>query len=164
MTRNIRKTRTPAPNSTYPKGGVSYFADSLVQAESSVLRMNFSDENPALRVAAKRYRQAYWTTQQPLNWQTIIETTGRHINLTADFLPTRQPNASYFIFFADPHFLKPILANRTSGTFGFVPINKADPSTKPKEPLLATTLQTNNSKSMLLLRILTDKLNSKDFI
>ena len=42
------------PNSTYPKGGVSCFADSFVQAESSVLRMKFSGKNPALRVAAKR--------------------------------------------------------------------------------------------------------------
>ena len=42
------------PNSTYPKGGVSCFADTFVQAESSVLRMKFSGKNPALRVAAKR--------------------------------------------------------------------------------------------------------------
>jgi hypothetical protein len=42
-------------NSTYPKGGVSCFADSFVVAESSVLRMKFSAKNPALRVAAKRY-------------------------------------------------------------------------------------------------------------
>jgi len=41
-------------NSTYPKGGVSCFTDSFVQAESSVLRMKFSAKNPALRVAAKR--------------------------------------------------------------------------------------------------------------
>jgi len=40
----------------YPKGGVSCFADTFVQAESSVLRMKFSGKNPALRVAAKRYR------------------------------------------------------------------------------------------------------------
>jgi len=52
---NPRWTRTPAYNSTYPKGGVSCFADTFVQAESSVLRMKFSGKNPALRVAAKRY-------------------------------------------------------------------------------------------------------------
>jgi hypothetical protein len=40
-----------------------------------------------------------------------------------------------FYFFADPHFLKTILADRTSGTFGFAPTHKADPSAKPKEPL-----------------------------
>jgi len=45
------------PNSTYPKGGVSFFADTFVQAESSVLRMKFCGKNPALRVAAKRYGQ-----------------------------------------------------------------------------------------------------------
>ena len=44
-------------NSTYPKGGVSCFEDTFVVAESSVLRMKFSGKNPALRVAAKRYRQ-----------------------------------------------------------------------------------------------------------
>ncbi|SDD21013.1 hypothetical protein SAMN05216323_11042 [Williamwhitmania taraxaci] len=47
--------RTPACNSTYPKGGVSFFTDTFVQAESSVLRMKFSGKNPALRVAANRY-------------------------------------------------------------------------------------------------------------
>ena len=41
-------------NSTYPKGGVLCFADTFVQAESSVLRMKFSGKNPTLRVAAKR--------------------------------------------------------------------------------------------------------------
>ena len=41
-------------NSTYPKGGVSCFVDTFVQAESSVLRMKFCGESPALRVAAKR--------------------------------------------------------------------------------------------------------------
>jgi hypothetical protein len=51
--------RTPAANSTYPKGGVSCFADSFVVAESSVLRMKFSGKNPALRVAAKRYT-TFW--------------------------------------------------------------------------------------------------------
>jgi hypothetical protein len=55
-------------------------------------------------------------------------------------LPTRQPNASCFIFFADPHFLKTILASRTSGTFGFAPKHKADPSAKPKEPLFSQRL------------------------
>ncbi len=48
-----KKERTP--NSTYPKGGVSCFADTFVVAESSVLRMKFSGKKPALRVAAKRY-------------------------------------------------------------------------------------------------------------
>jgi hypothetical protein len=56
--------RKQAYNSTYPKGGVSCFADTFVVAESSVLRMKFSGKNPALRVAAKRYGQAYWTTRQ----------------------------------------------------------------------------------------------------
>ena len=41
-------------NSTYPKGGVSCFADTFVGIESSVLRMKFSDKSPALRLAANR--------------------------------------------------------------------------------------------------------------
>ena len=52
---NILTERKAAANSTYPKGGVSFLADSFVVKESSVLRMKLSGENPALRVAAKRY-------------------------------------------------------------------------------------------------------------
>ncbi len=46
-------------------------------------------------------------------------------------------NASVFLFFPTAHFLKTILASRTSGTFGFAPTHKADPSAKPKEPFFA---------------------------
>jgi len=49
-------TKTTPYNSTYPKGGVSCFADTFVQAERSVLRMKFSGKSPALRVAANRYK------------------------------------------------------------------------------------------------------------
>lgn len=42
-------------NSSYPKGGVSCFADSFVVNQSSVLRKKFGGKNPALRVAAKRW-------------------------------------------------------------------------------------------------------------
>ena len=45
---------TASANSTYPKGGFSCFADSLVQTESLVLRMKFCGKSPALRVAANR--------------------------------------------------------------------------------------------------------------
>jgi len=45
----------------------------------------------------------------------------------------------FFIFFHRT-FLKTILANRTSGTFGFAPAHKADPSAKPKEPLFGQRL------------------------
>ena len=66
--RNDRRTnKTPSANSTYPKGGVSCFADIFVQAESSVLRMKFSGENPAPRVAAKRWRQAIEKYSLPEN-------------------------------------------------------------------------------------------------
>jgi len=39
-------------NSIYPKGGAFCYSDTFVQAESLVLRMKFSGENPALWVAA----------------------------------------------------------------------------------------------------------------
>ena len=49
-----------AYNSTFAIGGVPCFADSLVVAESFVLRIKFSDKNPAHRKSAKRY--APWST------------------------------------------------------------------------------------------------------
>jgi len=45
-------------NSTFAIGGVSCSADSLVVAESFVLRIKFSGKNPAHRKSAKRYNQA----------------------------------------------------------------------------------------------------------
>jgi len=50
----LRSDRRASGNSTYPKGGVSCFADTFVQGESSVLLMKFCGKSPALRVAAKR--------------------------------------------------------------------------------------------------------------
>ena len=46
--------RTPACNSTYPKGGVSRSKDSFVVNESLVFQIKFCGKSPALRVAAKR--------------------------------------------------------------------------------------------------------------
>ena len=57
MTNNL-DDRTAAANSTYTQGGVLCSADTFVGIESSVLRINFSAKNPALRVAAKRWAQA----------------------------------------------------------------------------------------------------------
>ena len=57
MTRNIRTTRTPAPNSGLAKVAVSFSADTFVVTESSVLRINICGENRHLRQAAKRYSQ-----------------------------------------------------------------------------------------------------------
>jgi len=54
-------------------------------------------------------------------------------NQTAD----PRANASVFLFFPTAHFLKTILASRTSGTFPFAPTHKANPSAKAKEPLFA---------------------------
>jgi hypothetical protein len=47
--------RTPAPNSTYPKGGVSCSKDSFVVNQTLVFQIKFCGKSPALRVAAKRY-------------------------------------------------------------------------------------------------------------
>jgi len=49
--------RTPAPNSTYPKGGVSCSKDSFVVKQTLVFQIKFCGKSPALRVAAKRYGQ-----------------------------------------------------------------------------------------------------------
>ncbi len=49
---DIRRKTTG--NSTFAIGGVSCSADSLVVAESLVLRIKFSGKNPAHRKSAKR--------------------------------------------------------------------------------------------------------------
>ncbi len=56
MTYHFEK-RKAGYNSSYPKGGVSCFADSLMAAESSILRMKFCGKNPSFRVDAKSYAQ-----------------------------------------------------------------------------------------------------------
>ena len=47
--------RKAAANSTFAIGGVSCSADSLVVAESFVLRIKFSGKNPAHRKSANRW-------------------------------------------------------------------------------------------------------------
>ncbi|MBK6544381.1 MAG: hypothetical protein IPG12_03775 [Saprospiraceae bacterium] len=49
------KVDSTGGNSTFAIGGVSCSADSLVVAESSVLRIKFSGKKPAHRKSAKRY-------------------------------------------------------------------------------------------------------------
>jgi hypothetical protein len=49
--------RTPAPNSTYPKGGVSCSKDSFVVNQTLVFQIKFCGKSPALRVAAKLRRE-----------------------------------------------------------------------------------------------------------
>ena len=51
----LRTDRRAADNSTFAIGGVPFSADSLVVAESFVLRIKFSGKNPAHRKSAKRY-------------------------------------------------------------------------------------------------------------
>ena len=57
MTRNIRTTRTPAPNSGLAKVAVSYSADTFVVTESLYLQINFCVEKPGHRKSTKRYLQ-----------------------------------------------------------------------------------------------------------
>ena len=52
MTLDVRKA---AHNSTFAIGGVSCTADSLVVAESFVLRINIRGKKPAHRKSAKRW-------------------------------------------------------------------------------------------------------------
>jgi hypothetical protein len=54
MDRQATTERTPAPNSTYPKGGVSCSKDSFVVNQTLVFQIKFCGKSPALRVAAKR--------------------------------------------------------------------------------------------------------------
>jgi len=49
------KNKARRHNSTFAIGGVSCSADSLVVAESFVLRINISGKNPAHRKSAKRW-------------------------------------------------------------------------------------------------------------
>ena len=53
-TTTLRTDRRAADNSTFAIGGVPFSADSLVVAESFVLRIKFSGKNPAHRKSAKR--------------------------------------------------------------------------------------------------------------
>ena len=49
--------KKPVANSTFEIGGVSCSADSLVVAESFVLRINICAKKPAHRKSANRYSQ-----------------------------------------------------------------------------------------------------------
>ncbi len=54
---NKQLTETTTANSTFAIGGVWCYADSLVVADSFVLRIKFSGKNPAHRKSANRYLQ-----------------------------------------------------------------------------------------------------------
>ena len=49
-------TKSTGYNSTYLKGGVPCSKDSFVVNGSLVFQIKFCGKNPALRVAAKRYK------------------------------------------------------------------------------------------------------------
>jgi hypothetical protein len=53
-TKQFQTDKSPAGNSTYPKGGVSCSKDSLVVNGNLVFQIKFCGKSPALRVAAKR--------------------------------------------------------------------------------------------------------------
>jgi hypothetical protein len=53
MTKLDSDCRTPACNSTYPKGGVSCSKDSFVVNQTFVFQIKFCGKSTALRVAAK---------------------------------------------------------------------------------------------------------------
>jgi hypothetical protein len=57
QTDHLRTNRKAAANSTYPKGGVSCSKDRFMVNQKLVFHIKFCGENPALWVAAKRYRQ-----------------------------------------------------------------------------------------------------------
>ena len=54
--------KAPIANSTYPKGGVSCSKYSLVVNQTLVFQIKFCGENPALRVAAKRYKRKLFSS------------------------------------------------------------------------------------------------------
>jgi len=58
--------KSTAGNSTYPKGGVSCSKDSFVVKQTLVFQIKFCGKSPALRVAAKRYQQPDFSSQQNL--------------------------------------------------------------------------------------------------
>jgi hypothetical protein len=68
-------------------------------------------------------------------------------------------NASVFLFFPTPHFLKTILACRTSGTFGFAPTHKADPSQNQKSHFFPTAKE-HLSRLIHTLRLMLKKICS----
>ncbi len=49
--------RIATANSTYPKCGVSCSNDSFLGNQTLAFQIKFCGKSPALRVAAKRYRQ-----------------------------------------------------------------------------------------------------------
>jgi hypothetical protein len=53
-TTDLRPKRSPAGNSTYPKGGVSCSKDNFVVNQTLVFQIKFCGKSPALRVAANR--------------------------------------------------------------------------------------------------------------
>lgn len=62
----------PAANSTFAISGVSCFTDSLVVAESFVLRINIIGKNPAHGKSANRYEHESYTKNINFLYNHII--------------------------------------------------------------------------------------------
>jgi len=79
--------KTPAGNSTYPKGGVSCSKDSFVVNQTLVFQIKFCGKSPALRVAAKRYGQGYETPERKrTDKRTTIKSGLNNIMETSDHI------------------------------------------------------------------------------
>ena len=109
--------------------------------------LNICTSNPPLRQAPKRYRQVYYDTatltQTTINWtltqrQTIL-TVDQHTdhNSSGQRVSRHSLPTLCFLFFSHPHFLKTILSQPVSGTFGFAPTHKANPSQSQKSHFFA---------------------------
>jgi len=83
-------------------------------------------------------------TTKTRNNQTILTGDQRHRN---DFTNGQQLSRYVirhyvYYFFSTAHFLKTILSQPASGTFGFFPTHKANPSQSQKSHFLSSTLLT----------------------
>ena len=94
-------------------------------------------------VLAKQYSGIWKLATSVIHDTTTIKLTDNYRNnrttykLNSGLFSDTTAQRFVFYFFSHRTFLNTILASRTSGTFGFAPTHKADPSAKPKEPLFS---------------------------
>ena len=84
-----------------------------------------------------------------MNDRNKHKVTGQMNHQTAD----PKANASVFLFFSNAHFLKTILASRTSGTFGFAPKHQAHASQNQKSHFLANASTINRILQQCIMTI-----------
>ena len=73
--------RTPAPNSTYPKGGVSCSKDSFVVNQKLVFQIKFCGNSPALRVAIQ-----FWVRMLSIANQISKKISAWHLELIQEII------------------------------------------------------------------------------